>query len=153
MNLLTGASLLAMAKSIYYLIVKDIYQWRIISGGDGGLIETGGLLTFFPWKGGDLLEGGGLFERGGLIEDKRYICNIYVGWFPQWRHQATKLVRCSDCLWSRFGDQEMLFAINFNIKFRSKWTKSFNIRGKIELKWTFASASHLADEFASGRKI
>ena len=34
--------------------------------------REGGLLTFFPWKGGGgLLEGGRLFEEGGLIEDLR----------------------------------------------------------------------------------
>ena len=42
--------------------------------GRGGLIERGGLSTFFPLEGGGgLLEGEGLFERGSLIEDLRYV--------------------------------------------------------------------------------
>ena len=61
-----------------WLIIKSIiYLSRIIREGEGwgALIERGGLLTFFPWKGGGggLLEGGGLFEREVFIEDLRYV--------------------------------------------------------------------------------
>ena len=44
------------------------------------------------------------------------------------------LVRRFDCLWSRLGDQEMLFAINFDIKLRSKVDQKFQHKSENRVK-------------------
>ena len=68
-----------MIKTVLSFVSEEYYR-----RGEGG--GAGGLLTFFPWKGGGGVLEEGLIWEGGLIEDLQYLIFFIIRlWEAGWK--------------------------------------------------------------------